>query len=236
MFDSSLLLDRRTGIVEKFNLPVWVVSLKNNEVGRTVYDLKYICHQSILIETYNSKSKTYQCYNCQLYGHTSSGCCLPTKCVKCGNNHRLEDCPVKGPSVASTCANCGESHTANYRQCNIALQHRNVLQQKQDLKEQRLRNRGIGYTFNQHDFPSLPKVTSNPAWTKTNSNTETTTNTLMGDIKELYTFLQSIGFTKIINQIKQTTLKLQQASDTFSKLVIIFEAITTILTPETNVP
>lgn len=225
-----------TGIVENFNLPVWVVSLKNNEVGRTVYDLKYICHQSILIETYNPKSKTYQCYNCQLYGHTSSGCCLPTKCVKCGNNHRLEDCPVKGPSVAPTCANCGESHTANYRQCNIALQHRNVLQQKQDLKEQRLRNRGIGYTFNQHDFPSLPKVTPNPAWTKTNSNTETTTNTLMGDIKELYTFLQSIGFTKIINQIKQTTLKLQQASDTFSKLFIIFEAITTILTPETNVP
>lgn len=67
-----------------------------------------------------------QCHRCQRFGHGSANCYLNPQCVKCGNAHLTNECPLpkkgdlneKNNSRAHVkCANCGGSHTANYRGC-----------------------------------------------------------------------------------------------------------------------
>ena len=67
-----------------------------------------------------------QCHRCQRFGHGSTNCNLPPKCVKCGGKHLTDVCPLprkidlnNGNNSKSQlkCANCGASHTANFRGC-----------------------------------------------------------------------------------------------------------------------
>lgn len=223
---------QENGTFIKCPIPVWVVSLTNNDYGRSIYDLKAIQYQPVLIESYNPESKIYQCFNCQQYGHTSAGCHLPSKCVKCSQNHRIAECPIKGHSVEPKCANCGQPHTANFRQCEVAIQQKNALQQRKMNKQQRLQNREAHFKFYEKDFPRLPSVQPPPAWSSNAPNNQATPKIeIMEDIKELYTFIQGLGLNRIVAQLKLVTQKLKQAPDTFSKMFILFEAVTEILTP-----
>ena len=69
--------------------------------------------------------RAFQCFNCQSFGHLASNCTASTKCVLCAGNHRLTDCPNKTDS-SKKCANCGESHTANYSKCPFMIKENKV--------------------------------------------------------------------------------------------------------------
>ena len=56
-----------------------------------------------------------RCYNCQRYGHSSAFCHHPTRCLRCGDSHRKDTCPLA--RAAATCANCGEPHPASSKSC-----------------------------------------------------------------------------------------------------------------------
>lgn len=67
-----------------------------------------------------------QCHRCQQFGHGSSNCNLPPKCVKCGGKHLTDVCGLPRKTELNNnnnsksqlkCANCGGSHTANFRGC-----------------------------------------------------------------------------------------------------------------------
>ena len=67
-----------------------------------------------------------QCHRCQQFGHGSSNCNLPPKCVKCGGKHLTDVCALPRKTELNNnnnsksqlkCANCGGSHTANFRGC-----------------------------------------------------------------------------------------------------------------------
>lgn len=67
-----------------------------------------------------------QCHRCQQFGHGSSNCNLPPKCVKCGGKHLTDVCTLPRRTELNInnnsksqlkCANCGGSHTANFRGC-----------------------------------------------------------------------------------------------------------------------
>lgn len=59
-----------------------------------------------------------QCHRCQAFGHASSNCHRPLRCVRCGDAHPAAECP-RPIDAKPTCANCNKAHTANDRRCTV---------------------------------------------------------------------------------------------------------------------
>ena len=59
-----------------------------------------------------------QCYKCQRFGHNFYECKeAESRCLRCGGNHRLANCTM--PRASAKCANCSESHAANFKGCSV---------------------------------------------------------------------------------------------------------------------
>jgi len=58
-----------------------------------------------------------RCMKCQRFGHIASKCRRQVRCVRCGEGHDLEGCPIKEDATKATCVNCGGAHSAAYRGC-----------------------------------------------------------------------------------------------------------------------
>ena len=63
-----------------------------------------------------------QCYNCQRLGHTANNCKGKKRCLKCGECHIYKECTTE----KQKCANCGQEHMANSKQCNIIKNAYNI--------------------------------------------------------------------------------------------------------------
>ena len=89
-------------------------SVENLTKISSVYSLK------ITIEPYNRRSSIPQCYRHQRFGQSSECYSLPYKCLKCGQFHQTNSCPLpKGNQNPLICANCGGEHATNNRGCPI---------------------------------------------------------------------------------------------------------------------
>lgn len=219
-----------SGLVVKNMLPLWVVSLKNNDLGREIYQLKGICHQTVLVETYNPKQKIYQCFNCQQFGHTSAGCHIKPRCVKCGQNHRFADCPIKGTTYEPKCANCGGSHTANYSKCEHIRIQKEQLNAKKMEKQVRMNQRDSLAINNPQEFPALPNTTP-PVWFNSVNQSQSSNNSnksIFEDVKEILTYFKQFNISQILHSIRSTSQKLKSANDTITKISILVEGFTEI--------
>ena len=58
-----------------------------------------------------------RCVKCQGFGHTASHCRRQTRCVRCGQGHTVENCPVKDDLSQAVCVNCKGHHSAAFRGC-----------------------------------------------------------------------------------------------------------------------
>ena len=112
-----------------------------------------------------------QCRNCQMLGHSSVNCNMPSKCLVCSENHKTQDCEHRVPRSQLDsdtdrsyvkCANCGQPHTANYRGCQkrtAFLEARDAISSKRHPVRKPQRQ-----PFNSHtaNFPHLttPAATS----------------------------------------------------------------------------
>lgn len=143
-------------------IPVWVVTLPNNEHSRTIYQLFDINNHVIKVESYRPTPHVIQCHKCQNFGHTSRRCNLQTRCVKCSNSHLFSECPSKGPDHTPKCANCGGSHTSSYSQCPVQLQQRRELQEKLRKKRNAQQESSVQHpVWTSSDFPNLPRYYTN---------------------------------------------------------------------------
>lgn len=78
---------------------------------------QYICYQKVKWCKYTPQiNNSVQCYRCQGFGHSSSNCNYPQRCVKCTTIHETGKCP-KTLEEKPKCSNCQGEHPANYRQC-----------------------------------------------------------------------------------------------------------------------
>jgi hypothetical protein len=110
-----ILVDKPTAqILQKF--PIFVVTFQAGTDLREVYKTNKICHCIVRWEKYKVKRHIPQCFNCQQFGHSSTYCARPSKCVKCNKAHSTQDCK-KQPSDPPVCENCGGEHPANYSGC-----------------------------------------------------------------------------------------------------------------------
>ncbi|XP_076257319.1 uncharacterized protein LOC143194423 [Rhynchophorus ferrugineus] len=71
---------------------------------------------TVKVEVQRGNGQPVQCFNCQLFGHSSSYCRAPPRCVKCAGHHDTRSC-TKIPEAPPKCSNCGETHTANFSGC-----------------------------------------------------------------------------------------------------------------------
>lgn len=133
-------------------------------------NIKDINHILVQWAPYSPRShdKYPQCRNCQMYGHSSINCHMPTYCLVCASNHKTDDCPKKvkravlehqkisGEEIDKSfvkCANCGDNHPASYHGC-IARKTYIEIQNK-FKKPQRNLGKRTDYIYNQEEFPVL---------------------------------------------------------------------------------
>lgn len=69
--------------------------------------------------------KVKRCFYCQRFGHISSNCDHPIRCLRCGENHNVERCQNE-----YRCVNCGGDHLASYQRCIIYCFNLEVLELK----------------------------------------------------------------------------------------------------------
>ncbi|CAH2215805.1 jg25553 [Pararge aegeria aegeria] len=72
----------------------------------------------IIVEGWRGGNRPPQCHRCQAFGHASTNCHRPPKCVRCAGGHLTRDC-AKTLQDTPTCANCGQTHSANDRNCKV---------------------------------------------------------------------------------------------------------------------
>ena len=107
---------RMTKGPERTTMPLVLVSLTKSEEGKHLFNITKLLFITISAEALKPNNLKSQCHRCQRFGHASSSCNIPFRCVKCSGPHNSRDC-AKPHEVTPTCCNCRRPHTANYRGC-----------------------------------------------------------------------------------------------------------------------
>ncbi|GFT97998.1 nucleic-acid-binding protein from transposon X-element [Trichonephila clavipes] len=102
----------------KLKLPIFMVELKKLPGPPDIFQLETCCFLTVKIDSFNRRPGATQCYNCNLFHHSSSNCHIKTRCLKCGEPHKTGDCPIKTKIENPTCINCQQKgHLANSHRC-----------------------------------------------------------------------------------------------------------------------
>ncbi|GFX35261.1 nucleic-acid-binding protein from transposon X-element [Trichonephila clavipes] len=102
----------------KFKLPIFMVELQKAPDSPDIFKLERYCYLTIKVGTFNRRPGPTQCYNCNLFNHSSVNCFIKTRCLKCGEPHKTGDCPIKEKIENPVCINCKETgHLANSHRC-----------------------------------------------------------------------------------------------------------------------
>ncbi|GFV63989.1 putative RNA-directed DNA polymerase from transposon X-element [Trichonephila clavipes] len=112
----------------KFKLPIFMVELQKSPDSPDIFKLERCCYLNVKIDTFNRRPGPTQCYNCNLFNHSSQNCFIKTRCLKCGEPHKTGDCPITDKIENPTCINCGEKgHLANsHRYTRFDFPKRNI--------------------------------------------------------------------------------------------------------------
>lgn len=113
---------------------------------------KYVLNTRIYWERRKSEKEIIQCHRCQVWGHATSNCRHPYRCLKCAKNHATHTC-TKSIDEPAKCANCGADHPANSVQCSV---YQERLQRIQSQKSQHSVINKKTFTLNKEHFPVLP--------------------------------------------------------------------------------
>ena len=84
--------------------PIFVVTFQPGTDMQKVLELHKLCHCIVKWEKYKNSRPIRQCFNCQSFGHSSTFCGRPPKCVKCDQQNAPKDCPkpASSPQNVST--------------------------------------------------------------------------------------------------------------------------------------
>jgi hypothetical protein len=120
------------GVATKTLTPLLAVDLKNNDQGKTIFNLDRFIYSVISVEPRRRSSNIPQCTNCQKYNHTKNFCKLEPRCVKCAGPHHYTNCPSRKVEIP-LCVNCGKNHTANYKGCEYYLKLKSKFSNQQRI-------------------------------------------------------------------------------------------------------
>ncbi|CAH1111445.1 unnamed protein product [Psylliodes chrysocephalus] len=97
-------------------------------------NVRIILHTRITWELRKSMKQIIQCHNCQKWGHATTNCGRPPRCLKCAGEHLTRTC-MKSRETAAKCANCDGEHPANYSKCQAYLERLERLEDKRNMSK-----------------------------------------------------------------------------------------------------
>ncbi|KAG8248304.1 uncharacterized protein LOC124367415 isoform X1 [Homalodisca vitripennis] len=71
------------------------------------------------------RDSVLQCYKCQGFWHYAAQCPGMQRCVRCGDNHPVSECPR--PRNDPICVHCAGKHHAAYKNCPIRIQMKTIV-------------------------------------------------------------------------------------------------------------
>jgi hypothetical protein len=105
----------------KTPLPLFFVDLEPKSNYSEIYNITRLVHSVVQVEEARQNHQIKQCSRCLSFNHTKAYCNHAPRCLKCAEFHLTSACE-KSKDLPAKCALCGESHTANYRGCNVYQQ------------------------------------------------------------------------------------------------------------------
>lgn len=96
-------------------MPIYLVDVFVNDRFKHIFEMKSLMGFFVKVQVYKFKGAK-QCYNCQLFNHSSECCFLDPVCLKCSGPHNIKECKVTDRNGIK-CANCHQNHTANFGGC-----------------------------------------------------------------------------------------------------------------------
>ncbi|GFX16684.1 nucleic-acid-binding protein from transposon X-element [Trichonephila clavipes] len=73
-----------TKLKSKLKLPIFMVQLQKSPDAPDIFKLDKCCYLTVKIDTFNRRPGSTQCYNCNLYNHSSNNCHIKTRCLNFG--------------------------------------------------------------------------------------------------------------------------------------------------------
>ncbi|KAL1448075.1 hypothetical protein WDU94_003663 [Cyamophila willieti] len=211
--------------------PMYLIKFKGDISFKQVQQLGAINHIRVYWEKYIPRNKATQCYNCQTYGHGASNCTYKPKCLKCGQEHETRACkkPKEDPP---TCANCGEAHLSNSRECKAYVDYTRKIQKPKHAKTEKHGTAPRPAPLNDPEhYPSLNRwgdranqTNSNPERLSINTESRTSANEDMTDLMELLELIKELNkicnIKEMITTIKTIMPKLKNAKNPLEQLQI----------------
>lgn len=201
------------------------------EAGTTkLQDLKKIKHISNVIvrwEAYQPRGfdQIPQCRKCQMYGHSSINCNMPSKCMVCSADHLTENCDKKKSRAAIEhavkqgspldrsfikCANCNQNHTANYRGCSKRKEFITIQQKLTERRRPTRRDARPTFQYNPESFPPLnnqPTYSQPPPQWGVQGQVENTNSSTLDMMMQMMCNMNQL-LTKLFNMIDVLTARL----------------------------
>lgn len=226
------------GVKTEVKLPIYSVEFEPETPVKDVFKQKKVCFCLIHWEKLRTRNKVIQCFKCQAYGHFSKNCYKSLKCVLCTGAHALQDCPLKHkPDQLLKCANCGENHSAGSRDCMV---YKRILENK-EKQNSSARPRGTsnsrslgnirGRFFsgaNNTDYNNKATYSQVAGQRPPESTTSTSEFSLTDLLAELKSIFGNINILNVLNVLKNLIFNLKRKTDIFSKIITIFEAISSL--------
>ena len=207
--------------------PLYLVSFENKTNLNQVLRTKYICSMKIYWDKYRNSKRVTQCHRCQQFGHGTTNCRLPPKCVKCIGNHLTSQCQ-KTQEQKPQCVNCKGEHPANYSKCEVYLKRLETIDKLKESQEQIK----TSYVNNTSEFP-LPKwnkestISKTRTWVSKNQNQNGNKNVLeqVNDIQELKQELDNLNaicnIKEMISLIRNLNSNLKTCSNKLEQIQVI---------------
>ncbi|GFX50724.1 nucleic-acid-binding protein from transposon X-element [Trichonephila clavipes] len=136
----------------KSPLPIFMVELERKPDSPDIFKMKKCCYLTVQVDAFNRRPGVSQCYNCNLFNHSSKNCFMRTRCLKCGESHRTNDCHIKEKIENPVCINCNKiGHMANWSQCE-------EFPKRKLKKGETIRNRNTSNVTNKPAKPITPNL------------------------------------------------------------------------------
>lgn len=196
-------------------LPMFLVQISTESNVNDLKSIKGLLYRCIRWEALK-KPEIPQCRNCQGFFHSASNCFLPSRCVKCKEQHEIGKCSLKEVPESERekifCVLCNKyGHPASYKGC----EKYKALQQKLRSRKQALTGRRINkptQSYNVNPNISFANVLKNDNLQNVNY-----TDPINLALEEFKKSMQNLT-NQLINLQKQMHLQASRIDSIFSML------------------
>lgn len=205
----------KTSVKNGYNLPIFLVQVTPESNVNQLKNIKALFYRCIKWEQVR-RPEIPQCRNCQGFFHSAANCFLPTKCVKCNQDHEKGKCTISTVSADEKdklyCVLCKKyGHPASYKGC-----------EKYKELQQKLRAKKKTLTETRTKFPNsftIPDISfsnvlrgNNDVHVNNNNSNNTNNNSFMFELKNMMTNLNI----QMANLQKQLNLQASRIDAIFS--------------------